>query len=202
MKVELATESARGWAPAESDAELMARSGVDGEAFVGIFDRHYVAVHRYLQRRLGRDLADELAAETFLRAFAARQSFEPRSDSALPWLYGIASNLARHHHRTEKRRLRAYARVGSDLEAEQRDAATTASADAGGSGPALAAALASLGADEREALLLTAFAALTNDQAAAALGIPVGTLASRLHRARCRMLSALAGDDPRPKEAT
>ena len=104
MEVDVTAGLTPGTAPAQTDTALMALSIVNREAFVGIFDRHYEAVHRYLHRRLGHDLADDLAAETFLRAFAARRSFEQRSDSALPWLYGIASNLVRRHRRTEERR--------------------------------------------------------------------------------------------------
>jgi len=200
MEVDVTTALPENPTPAETDATLMARSIVDREAFVDIFDRHYGAVHRYLHRRLGRDLADDLADETFLRAFAARLSFEPRTESALPWLYGIAGNLARRHRRTEERRLRAYARSARDPTVELDDTAAASRADAAGSGPALAAALASLDADEREVLLLTVLADLTNEQAADALGVPLGTVASRLHRARSHMRSALASGEPRPKE--
>lgn len=100
--------------PSADDAALLVRSRTDPDAFVELFDRHFDAVHRYLHRRVGRDLADELAAETFVRAFARRAAFEPRGESALPWLNGVATNVLRRHRRTEERRLRAYARSAHD----------------------------------------------------------------------------------------
>ena len=83
-----------------TDADALLRSRTDPEAFVEVFERHFDAIHRYVHRRLGRDLAGELAAETFTQAYRRRSSFEPRSDGALPWLYGIAANLVRRHRRT------------------------------------------------------------------------------------------------------
>ena len=77
---------------ASSDADCVARSLSEPTAFEPIFDRHFAAVHRYLHRRVGRDVADELAAETFAVAFERRDL--PR-ESALPWLYGIATNRPR-----------------------------------------------------------------------------------------------------------
>src|SRR5262245_23456174 len=73
------------------------------------FERHFQAVYVYAARRVGETLGEEIAAETFARAFAARAAFDGREDP-LPWLLGIASNLLRRHWRTERRRLRAYAR--------------------------------------------------------------------------------------------
>lgn len=99
--------------PVLSDADCLARSLEEPKAFEPIFDRHFSAVHRYLHRRAGRDLADELAAETFAVAFERRASCRS-SGSALPWLYGIATNLLRRRRRTERRRLRAYGRSGVD----------------------------------------------------------------------------------------
>jgi RNA polymerase sigma-70 factor (ECF subfamily) len=98
----------------ELDAAAIRRSGVEPQAFVAIFDRHFDAIRRYLHRRLGHDLADELASETFVQEYRRRGSYDPRADSPLPWLYGIAANLVRRHRRTEVRRLRAYARTGVD----------------------------------------------------------------------------------------
>jgi DNA-directed RNA polymerase specialized sigma24 family protein len=96
-----------------SDVDCLARSLSEPKAFEPIFDRHFVAVHRYLHRRAGRDLADELAAETFALAFVRRASC-CASRSALPWLYGIATNLLRRRWRTERRQLRTYGRSGTD----------------------------------------------------------------------------------------
>ena len=98
---------------ASSDADCLARSLHEPTAFELIFDRHFGAVHRYLHRRAGRDLADELAAETFALAFARRERCRA-TGSVLPWLYGIATNLLHRQRRAERRQLRAYSRSGVD----------------------------------------------------------------------------------------
>lgn len=98
-------------AASPSDAEVLARSLTDPTEFALLFDRHFDAVYRYLHRRAGRDLADELAAETFALAFERRATCRS-TGSVLPWLYGIATNLLRRSRRVEHRQLRAFARSG------------------------------------------------------------------------------------------
>src|SRR4051812_35548901 len=92
---------------AGDDAGAVRRSLSDPAAFGEIFDRHYVAVHRYLHRRGGRDVADDLAGETFRIAFERRAQWSRTRRDARPWLLGIATNLVRRRFRTEERRLRA-----------------------------------------------------------------------------------------------
>src|SRR5213082_17865 len=99
----------------ETDATAISRSFTDPASFEVVFDRHYTPVYRYLRRRVGDELAQELAAETFLQAFRARGRFAAGGDSALPWLYGIAANLIRMNQRAEERRLRAYARMAGQI---------------------------------------------------------------------------------------
>jgi DNA-directed RNA polymerase specialized sigma24 family protein len=97
------------------DADLIGESLSRPEAFAAIFERHFAAVHRYLARRAGAGLADDLASEVFTVAFARRASFRGHSDSALPWLLGIATNLLHNHGRAGVRRgtsPHACARVG------------------------------------------------------------------------------------------
>src|SRR5882757_5654414 len=96
-----------------SDRAIVERSGAVPEAFERLFERHFAQVLRYLRRRVGDDLADDLAGEVFVRAFAARARYEPRTDSALPWLLGIATNLVHMHWRTEERRLCALTRLAA-----------------------------------------------------------------------------------------
>jgi RNA polymerase sigma factor (sigma-70 family) len=169
-----------------SDAAVIATSVTDASAFGEIFDRHFAEIHRYLRRRVGAALADELAAETFVVAFRLRDRYDRRALDSRPWLFGIAANLIRRHWRTERRRLRAYARTGTDpmwdesSEVERR-------VDAMAAGPHLAAALASLSAGEREVLLLFAWADLNYEEISAGLGIPTGTVRSRLSRARAHV---------------
>jgi len=169
-----------------SDAAVIASSLTDASAFGEIFDRHFAEIHRYLGRRVGAALADEVAAETFVAAFRSRRRYDDRAVDARPWLFGIAANLVRRHWRTERRRLRAYARTGVDpicdetSEVERR-------VDAVAAAPELAAALASLRSGEREVLLLFAWADLSYEEISAALGIPAGTVRSRLSRARAHV---------------
>ena len=136
--------------------------------------------------------AEELAAETFAQALAARRRYDTAHADARPWLYGIAVNLLRRHYRDEERALRAYARSGADpLVADE---PSLAGLDAAAMGPAVAAAPRRAPPIEREALLLYAWADLGYGEIAAALGIPVGTVRSRLSRARARVRELLAAE--------
>jgi RNA polymerase sigma-70 factor (ECF subfamily) len=174
-----------------SDAEAIIASRTDPHVFATVFDRHYDTIAAYLHRRVGPALADELAAETFLRAFAARPQYDTSRLDARPWLYGIAANLLRRHWRAEERRLRAYARaVGNDAQDAGLDA-VNARLDARNDAAALAMSLACLKPREREVLLLHAWADLSYEEIADALSIPVGTVRSRLHRARTAMRDLL-----------
>ena len=152
-------------------------AGVDFEA---LFEEHFDAIYGYLARRVGPDLARDLAAETFTRAYAGRKRFDPGRGEPRAWLFGIANNLLRHHYRDEERRLRAFARVVIP----PRDAAPEE--------PSVAEALAVLSREERDVLLLFAWADLSYEQIAEALALPVGTVRSRLNRARTRMREELA----------
>jgi RNA polymerase sigma-70 factor (ECF subfamily) len=200
--LERETDRRRGDRTDEPDAVAIKRSLMHPEGFVVLFDRHFDAVHRYLHRRVGHDLADELAAEVFTQAFRRRASFQPLVGTALPWLYGIAANQVRRHRRTEVRRLRAYARTGIDEATHVDDLGVLDRLDAGRRGPLLADALASLSADDRETLSLVVFAELTYEEAGRALGVPPGTVASRMSRIRRALAARLRGDISPPTEET
>jgi RNA polymerase sigma-70 factor (ECF subfamily) len=172
---------------AGSDAQVIAASRSEPRAFATIFDRHFDAVHRYLARRVGADLADDLAAEAFTEAFDFRARFDTARSDARPWLFGIATNLLRHHHRSEARRLRAYARVDRPSDTHEAEGAIEARLDAQRAAPMIATALAQLSTDERDVLLLYAWADLRYEEIAVALQIPIGTVRSRLNRARGRL---------------
>lgn len=173
-----------------TDAEAIAASVDDPTAFDIVFDRHFDVVFRYLRRRVGRSRAEELAAETFAQALASRDRFDAQYASAQPWLFGIAVNLLRQHYRREERELRAYARSGVDPLAAEEPSLERLDAEA--SRPLVAAALAELPPIEREAVLLYAWAELGYEEIGYALEIPVGTVRSRLNRARGRMRELLA----------
>jgi RNA polymerase sigma-70 factor (ECF subfamily) len=161
-----------------TDAQAIGVSLREPEAFAMLFDRHFDAVHGYAQRRVGPDLADEVAAETFTRAFDQRRRYDTSREDARPWLLGIAANLLRRHWRSERRRLDAYVR----------SADATAGAELSGPLAAeLVAALKALPRRQREPLLLLAWADLTYEEIGVALGIPVGTVRSRISRARVRL---------------
>jgi RNA polymerase sigma factor (sigma-70 family) len=176
------------------DSELIAGSRAEPSMFAGIFDRHHGELYRYLRSRVGAGLAADLAAETFVTAFARRGAYRPEGPDARPWLYGIAHNLLRNHLRHEQRRLNAYARHGAEPLADAAALAEFSLADARADAAAvrsrLAQILAEMRAGDRDALLLFAWADMSYAEVAQALGIPVGTVRSRLNRAR-RQLRAL-----------
>lgn len=175
-----------------TDAEVIAQALGDPNRFEYIFERHFTAIYRYLRRRVGDDLAQEFAAETFSRAFAQRERFSPDATSALPWLFGIAGNVVRMHRRSEVRRPRAWARAAAQ---PMRPDDTLDRLDTQGTDPRVAAALAALSTNQREVLLLHAWAELSDTEIAEALGVNAATVRSRLARARARAARALTDED-------
>lgn len=178
------------------DASVVVASLERPEFFGELFNRHAADIHRYAARRLGDVTADDITADTFLIAFRTRRRYDRSRPSARPWLYGIAANLIHRNRRTEVRDLKAMARTGHDPVAEswtdRSDSRVTAQAAHG----VLAGALAGLSARDRDVLLLIAWADLSYLEVAEALSIPVGTVRSRLNRARRKVRSALGGADP------
>ncbi|MGW4869545.1 RNA polymerase sigma factor [Streptomyces chartreusis] len=174
-----------------NDADVVAGSLEQPELFARLYDRYAPDIHRYAARRLGETAADDITADTFLTAFRIRARYDRTRPSARPWLYGIAANLIGKHRRAEVRALRALARTGHDPVAaswvEDTDSRVAAQ------GP-LADALASLSAGDRHVLLLVAWADLTYQEVAEALDLPVGTVRSRLNRARRKVRTALGAD--------
>ena len=181
------------------DAGLIAESCRAPERFGVVFDRHAAAIHGYIARRLGRDAADDLVAETFLVAFRQRGGYDQDQPSARPWLYGIATRLVSRRRRDEVRFFRAIARTGvdpaADPVAEPVADEGIRRADARTLHRQLAGALAGLAAADRDALLLVADG-LSYAEAAQALGVPDGTLSSRVARARRKLREGLGGVNP------
>lgn len=178
------------------DAVIISRSLDEPELFALIFRRHAPVIHRYVTRRLGPSVAEDVCAEVFLAAFRQRHRYAPDRLDARPWLFGIATNLVGRQRRAEVRALRALERTGADPVTEGFEAGSDARLGAEAVNRRLAAALADLRPGYRDALLLVAWGDLTYEEIAVALGVPVGTVRSRVNRARSRMRAALGGADP------
>jgi RNA polymerase sigma-70 factor (ECF subfamily) len=173
---------------------VIRESLADPRLFAVVFDRHAGTVFRFLVRRVGRDTADELLGDTFRIAFEKRSSYDCGRSSARPWLYGIAGNLVAKHRRAEGRRLRAMALLAARPMSEMRADSTVDAMDARAAWPDVARAIVRLPHGERDALLLHIWEELSYEEIALALGIPLGTVRSRLNRARTR-LRDITGDD-------
>jgi RNA polymerase sigma-70 factor (ECF subfamily) len=179
----------------EDDATLIRRSLADGEQFARLYDRHAASLHRYAARRLGAEAAEDVVAETFLAAFRARRRYDLARPDAMPWLFGILTREVSRRRRTERNHYRLLAATPPDLPqagpADDVAAAVTARA----ARVPLARALAALKPADRDVLLLVAWADLTYAEVADALGVPVGTVRSRLNRAR-RIVRGVLADLP------
>jgi RNA polymerase sigma-70 factor (ECF subfamily) len=163
---------------------------VDEAALTQLYDEYARDLHHYLARRLTPSAADDVVAETFLVAWEQRRRFDPSRGAPRAWLFGIATNLLRRHARTEAATLRALARsAGGAVPSEPTDVASRV--DATRAGPALAAGLAALRREERDVLLLVAWAGLRPAEIATALNIDDGTVRTRLHRARTKLRTCL-----------
>jgi RNA polymerase sigma-70 factor, ECF subfamily len=191
--------------PSATDAEVICASIDEPKAFWHLFQRHYDSLFAFVARRLGRDAADDLATDVFLKAFALRARYDQSHSDARPWLFGIAANLVRRHRRSEVRRLRAYARQAGRPSVEDDDGVDRL--DGRAAAPLLAKALASMPGNQRDILLLVAWAELSPEQVARALHIAPGTARSRLSRARARARQVLREatvephDNPEPERA-
>lgn len=185
----------------ECDADLIECSLADPEAFAALFDRYSAMLFRYVSRRLGPEAAEDVVGETFLAAFSKRHRYDLAQPDARPWLFGIATKLVARHHRTEAVRYRALRRSPVDGPVEGPADRVAAGVTASASRPALAEALAGLPRRDLDVLLLVAWGDLSYEEVARALGIPVGTVRSRLNRARRKVRAALGGTDPTREEA-
>jgi RNA polymerase sigma-70 factor (ECF subfamily) len=178
------------------DAAIIERSWHEPELFALLFDRHAPRIHRYFARRVGREAADDLVAETFLAAFSKRRGYFTAYRDAGPWLYGIATNLVGQHRRDEVRQFRIRQAAWPDLAQPGLAERVTADVTARSVRQQLAAALAELPDADRDVLVLIAWEQLSYTETARALAIPVGTVRSRLNRARARLRATLAAAGP------
>lgn len=154
-------------------------------------------IFRFAASRVGPDQAEDVTSETLASAWASRARFERRTDKSVDlWLFGIANNMLRRHKHSEARWIEMRGATGRMLDettgewdglhgAEERSDAQQCSTR-------LAKAVNGLPRRERDPLLLFAIQELTYEQIAVALGIPVGTVRSRISRGRNRVAKQLA----------
>lgn len=178
------------------DATLIGQSVRAPERFAEIFDRHAPHMHRYLARRLGKQTAEDLVGDVFLAAFRNRHKYDSSRPDARAWLYGIATHVVAQHRRDEARRLKIAQVAIPEFDSPGHDDRVAAAVTAHAARPALARALARLSGRDRDVLLLVAWEELSYEEVATALNIPVGTVRSRLNRARTQIRAALGTTDP------
>ncbi|GAA0967149.1 RNA polymerase sigma factor [Acrocarpospora macrocephala] len=170
-----------------TDADLVAGYRRNPELFTAVHDRYFRDIYLYVAGRLDIQVAEDIAAETFLLAFDRRDRFDPGKGGLRPWLFGFATNLVARHRRKEARHYKALARLDPAPVVEGHENRVVTSVTAQRMQPHLAIALASLNGGERDVLLLLALGQLSYDEIAQALGISIGTVGSRLSRARAKI---------------
>lgn len=170
-----------------TDDELLARSVLHPQALGLLYERHAVAVSRFIARRAGHAAAEDLVGDVFVAALEARVRYKPHdSGSALPWLYGISGNVVRSYLRRQRPSAVVDADVGVDWHA------VDDRVDARSARDQLRLALASLSPAEREAFLLVAWEGLSAAEAARTLGVDPTVVRTRLTRARQRARTVLS----------
>lgn len=178
---------------AEQDLVERLRGG-DPEALAGLFDRHGDRIYNHCFRATGDwTEAEDATSTVFLEVWRHRRRVVLHDGSALPWLYGVATNVCRNLTRSRRRRQRALSALPRpDAVPDHAERV----ADRLGSTARMQAVLAAVDAlppHEREVLGLVAWSGLSYEQAAAALDVPVGTVRSRLSRARARLTDLTSG---------
>lgn len=182
-----------------TDAELWARA-VEGEpdAFGVLFERHARSVYNYLFRRTADwSTAEDLTSIVFLEAWRRRREVGLERDLALPWLLGVATNVLRNRRRSQWRHRAALERLPRERSEDFADE-SDARLDDERQMRAVLRGIAGLPRREQDVLALCAWAELSYEEAALALGVPVGTVRSRLARARGRLreLAGAGGHEP------
>lgn len=168
----------------------------DTDAFSAAVVDNVDDIFRFVARRCGPTSAEALTAEVFAQAFGSWSTFRRERGTVRQWLFGIATNVVRRHRHLEQRHLmtvQSELRHGASGGAEPAvdEESIGARVDASHAGPALGRALASLRPDDREPLLLFAWEGLTYSEISSTLNVPIGTVRSRIHRARLALRSQL-----------
>ncbi|PRX99859.1 RNA polymerase sigma factor [Allonocardiopsis opalescens] len=183
---------------ASTDGELW-RLAADGraEAFGALFERHARAVYNHCFRRTADwSAAEDLVSVVFLEAWRRRGEVRVERDSALPWLLGVANNVLRNRRRSLRRHAAALARLPAPPAEPDPAEGVAERVDLERRMRRLAAAMERLPLRYREVVELCLWSGLGYAEAAVALGVPVGTVRSRLSRAKARLraLGAAAED--------
>ena len=182
-----------------TDRDLWRRA-VDGDpdAFGLLFERHAQGVYTYLFRRTADwALAEDLTSVVFLEAWRRRTDVRLERELLLPWLLGVSTNVLRNRRRSQWRHRAALGRLPREHVHDFADEANDRLDDKRQMRTVLRA-IAKLPRREQDVLALCAWAELSYEEAAVALGVPIGTVRSRLSRARTRIreLSSAHGDEP------
>jgi RNA polymerase sigma factor (sigma-70 family) len=173
----------------ETDRQLL--EDADPASFGTLFERHGRAVYNYCFRRTADwAAAEDLASVVFLEAWRRRKDVRLEGDSLLPWLYGVATNVVRNRNRALRRYRRALERFSHEVEADFADDVAERVDDERQMRGVLEA-IRVLPKREQDVLALCVWSELSYEEAAVALNVPVGTVRSRLFRARARLQNRL-----------
>jgi len=178
----------------EDSFRARVRAG-DAAAFGMLFDDHARAIHRYACRVTGDSTAaEDVVAQTFLEAWRLRRKVRAEGGSLEPWLYGIATNVLRNARRSARRYRAALGRIPEPEPTPDHTDELMRRDDEQEELAAARAALCALRPAEREVVALCVWSGLGYAEAAEALGVPVGTVRSRLSRAKARLQSLARGE--------
>ncbi len=172
--------------------ELRVRTGISEAEFEALYTAQVGRIYGFLARRVGANMAEDLTAQTFVEAWAGRDRFDAARGGPVGWLFGIATNLLRRQRRQEESQLRAFARLGVEPTETFDEAALVDRIMVREGWRQVAAVLAELSDVDRDILTLAGWAKLSYDEISAALEVPVGTVKSRLSRARTQLARRLA----------
>lgn len=166
----------------------------DRERAAELFSEHAAALGRYARARVGAADAEDVVAATFLRAYRARDSWNPSLGSEAAWLFGIASNEIRNHRRSEQRRMRLLSVIPPPMQMGSVESATVERIDAQRAVARLVPHLQRLHELDRDILLLNAWAGLSPTEIAQALGMVPATVRTRLRRTRERLRRSVSAN--------
>jgi RNA polymerase sigma-70 factor (ECF subfamily) len=180
---------------ASAMSEAVVASVEHAHRFEAVFEQYHRTIYEYLARAVGPDRADEYAGDVFVAAFDARVRYDPTLGSVRGWLFGIAANIRRNRARSEGRSRRAWDRVGGERDTDDGGFEVVEEMlDYGKELAWVAEFLRELSDIDRDVLVLYAWGELTYPEIAQALGVEVGTVRSRLARARARLRELIAAN--------